>query len=150
MDDSVQYEVDAKQHSCSQHVYNESILALSRVSRVTLSHMYMSGRVESSSQCIRSYLELHKTQSILLVMFTLAPCWISFLTAPMHTPFPSCQNEGCFLILYRVHNKGSCRTTFVLHVSYFALHHPIDLLALHHSIGIAYSALIMSVVHGAM
>jgi len=38
-------------HSCSQHVYNESILAgcTTILSKVTLPCMYISGRVQSSS-----------------------------------------------------------------------------------------------------
>ena len=81
----------------------------------------------------------HKVHGVtLLVMFTLAPCWISFLTVPI-LPFLAARMRAVSWFCTEFNNKGSCHThNFCLHVSYFALHHPIDVLALHHSISIAH------------
>jgi len=79
-------------HSCSQHVYNESILALPIISgEVTLSRMYMSGRVESSSQCISTSPGLHnKTQSTwcYLVGDVHTGSMLDQLTYNPHIPLP--------------------------------------------------------------
>ena len=102
--------------------------------------MYMSGRVESSSQYISTWSYTHKAQSTwcYLIGDVHTGSMLDQLPYSPHTPFLSCQNEGCFLILQSSTTKAAVTLpTLVLHVSYFALHHPMDLLALHHSIGIA-------------
>ena len=77
-------------HSCSQHVYNESILALFWVSRVTLSRMYMSGRVESSSQCISTWSYTYKAQTrrCYLLGDVHAGSMLGQLTYNHHIPLP--------------------------------------------------------------